>query len=515
MMNDLAGITAEKRFKLSKTLNPKTILNYRKTLNLKVKNGETSTDARMAAVKDITNFITFAAMNHAMVETLRVNPALILNIDATQFEVGSSKGKGIQVVVTERNGVETGPLKAAPKKGDNSTGLAYFIKFFLLINAAGDMHIPVFVVADPFMEEGAVDRYEVPGLGAGTDAGAPGWLVFTKTRGCNRAFYDWLNMQYVCNFAQKLRTVWGLPVDAPAWFQLDGEAIQIAPFKEKSTVEHFANYCIICGKPPASTTEVTQPCDCGNCFKGSKTCLKGIKDADIALDHPMVDRLKAIVALHCTTTKKPGLPEPPEQEEEEEESCIVATKKRPKTAMTSAHRHATVFGLLRIQKAISKAISRSTITDSFKLAGIYPFSLHKILTNCKADISKIDYNAMEGAIHPLAKLIFKQGELKGSDIRKCIPDMDLPGLYDKDGLVLNRRRSVLLTSIVVLNSEVAKVEAKMEAAALVAPKKRKRAAKKTAAVVVPPPPASSSSSSEPPLSLRFNMRDKHCIDPNA
>jgi len=120
MMNDLAGITAEKRFKLSKTLNPKTILNYRKTLNLKVKNGETSTDARMAAVKDITNFITFAAMNHAMVETLRVNPALILNIDATQFEVGSSKGKGIQVVVTERNGVETGPLKAAPKKGEPS-----------------------------------------------------------------------------------------------------------------------------------------------------------------------------------------------------------------------------------------------------------------------------------------------------------------------------------------------------------------------------------------------------------
>jgi hypothetical protein len=515
VMDQLAEETADKHNKLAGYLCERTRKNYRRDLQLKFKNGETSTDARIAAVKDPVNFITFAAMNYAMVEQLCINPALILNIDATQFEVGSSKGKGVQVVVVERNGVEAGPLKAKPKKGDNSTGLAYFIKYFLLINAAGDMNLPVFVVADPFMEEDAMDKYEVPGLGVGTDIGAVGWLVFTKTRGCNRAFYDWLNMEYVCDFAQKLRTAWDLAIDAPAWFQLDGEAIQIAPFKDPATVEHFGNYCIICGKPPASTTEVTQPCDCGNCFKGSKTCLKGIKDADIPLDHPMVARLRAVIAQHCATTKKPGRVEEEEEEEEEEEPSCKVISKTPKTSMTSSHRHCVLYGLLRIQKAIAKAISRTTVQDSFRLAGIYPFSLKQIMSNCKTDMNYADLNEIEGAIPGLAKIIVKQGELWGKDIRKWIPQMHLPGLYDKDGLVLNRRRSVLLSCIAVLRRELEMIAVKEAAAALVVTRKRKRATKKAAAVVAPPPPASSSSSNQPTLSLVFRKQDGIYIDPDA
>jgi hypothetical protein len=279
-------------------------------------------------------------------------------------------------------------------------------------------------------------------------------------------------------------------------------------------VDHFSNYSIICGKPPASTTEVTQPCDCGNCFKGSKTCLKGIKDCDILPTHPMVARLKEVIAQHCLTTKKPGRPEPPEEEEleeEEEPSCKVVTKK-PKSAMTSAHRHCVLYGLLRIQKAVAKAISRSTVQDSFALAGIYPYSLKQIMANCKSDISRIDINEIEGAIPALSKLIFKQEELFGSDFRKYIKHMDLPGLYDKDVLVLNRRRSVLLTCTYVLMREWAKARAKEAAAALVVPKKRKRATTKKAAVVAP---ASSSSSSQPPLSLVFRKQDGIYIDPDA
>jgi hypothetical protein len=224
-------------------------------------------------------------------------------------------------------------------------------------------------------------------------------------------------MEYVCDFAQKLRTAWVLTIDAPAWFQLDGEAIQIAPFKDPATVEHFGNYCIICGKPPASTTEVTQPCDCGNCFKGSKTCFKDIKDADTPLDHLMVAGLKAVIAQHYATTKNPGRAE---EEEEEEPSCKVITKK-PKTSMTSSHRHCVLYGLLRIQKAISKSISRSTVQDSFRLAGIYPFSLKQIMSNCKTDMNYADLNEIEGAIPALAKLIVKQGGAVGQGHPKMDP----------------------------------------------------------------------------------------------
>ena len=58
-----------------------------KNIGLQAKNAEVTTDARAKACADIVNFITFASMNYLFVEMYKVKSQLILNIDATQFNV--------------------------------------------------------------------------------------------------------------------------------------------------------------------------------------------------------------------------------------------------------------------------------------------------------------------------------------------------------------------------------------------------------------------------------------------
>jgi 3-methyladenine DNA glycosylase Tag len=52
-------------------------------------------------------------------------------------------------------------------------------------------------------------------------------------------------------------------------------------------------YTLLVGKQSASTTEVQQPCDVGNCFKGTKKKLLAINDNAI-----MMDRIKAVIEKH-------------------------------------------------------------------------------------------------------------------------------------------------------------------------------------------------------------------------
>ena len=54
---------------------------------------------------------------------------------------------------------------------------------------------------------------------------------------------------------------------------------------------------IVVGKPPAFTTEITQPCDIRHCFKGPKTALKHINDSDV--DDIYIKKLAAKETERC------------------------------------------------------------------------------------------------------------------------------------------------------------------------------------------------------------------------
>ena len=73
-------------------------------------------------------------------------PAMIMNVDGTQFTVGCNMGK-VQVKYVE---APDGPLKVLPQKSSDN-GVAYFIKYYLLMAAEGFTSNPVYIMADDDM----------------------------------------------------------------------------------------------------------------------------------------------------------------------------------------------------------------------------------------------------------------------------------------------------------------------------------------------------------------------------
>jgi hypothetical protein len=260
-------------------------------------------------------------------------------MDATQFTVGNNKDGRVRVKYV---GQVNGNKKAMPNKGDNTTGLSFFIKYYLLINAAGDAMDPVFVVADDNMQPEVFHAYEIPGLGIGTDIGSRGHLVFCATRGCNLAFYKWLNNNFLVPSVMRIRSAYNLPDDCLAWFQLDGEPKQIECYEEQQMLDHLSETFIAVGKPSASTTSRTQAADNSNCFKAPKTRLKNINDEDVELDMHMrqhvVQRIRDCIANHV------------------ERTTAEADASKPSGCLSYVHRNHIVYGLVRIQKAIQSAL---------------------------------------------------------------------------------------------------------------------------------------------------------------
>jgi hypothetical protein len=59
-----------------------------------------------------------------------------------------------------------------------------------------------------------------------------------------------------------------MDLDSFAWCTLDGDSRQIQVFEQQEVQSYLAEQCIIVGKPPGSTTAITQPLDSYNFFKG-------------------------------------------------------------------------------------------------------------------------------------------------------------------------------------------------------------------------------------------------------
>jgi hypothetical protein len=91
-------------------------------------------------------------------------------------------------------------------------------------------------------------------------------------------------------------------MESISWFQLDGEAIQIRCYQSQDVLKNLSEQHIVVGKSAASTTQITQPCDIGDCFKATKNMIKHSTDADVAMDTHMLDRLTTVYDSHMRTT---------------------------------------------------------------------------------------------------------------------------------------------------------------------------------------------------------------------
>ncbi|KAJ1418822.1 hypothetical protein B484DRAFT_400370 [Ochromonadaceae sp. CCMP2298] len=286
-----------------KPISRRTLMRTKKLLDVREGEAEVSTAAQDAALADPRNALSFATTNACCVPMS--TPELIINVDATQFTCGDMKARRTKAAFI-------GPRPSNVK-----------------------------VAARPEMRDQEIDVHEVLGIGAGTSPKETAFIVFSKTRVPQLEFYKWYIRFILVPWVQELREIYGLSTDVPAFFQLDGEAAQIAPFLKDTQIRQLINeHNILVGKPPASTTAINQALDAGPLFMTSKDHLKSTTDGQFA-GHWLMARLRAVWDVHrLRIGERPGI--------------------------SDAHRKSAIHGILRIHQCVQRAFHSKAIMQSFK-----------------------------------------------------------------------------------------------------------------------------------------------------
>lgn len=152
------------------------------------------TTARCIAEADPRNLYSFAVMNAAFVAPLIA--AMVFNWDATQFCL--SPDGYMKIIKCEGD-------TSKPPTSISAGGLGFAIKYYHFHNANGDIGPAVFIVADPSLGENEFHCFEMAGLSHTQVMTATGYVVFTRTRNCNAAFYRWYATTIVVPFVNLSR----------------------------------------------------------------------------------------------------------------------------------------------------------------------------------------------------------------------------------------------------------------------------------------------------------------------
>lgn len=181
----------------AETLSDNAIKKYKELCDIGKGTVQHKTHARIVAEGDPRNALSM----HALVVAFCTNlvPQMIGNFDATQFIVDQENPDEGYCIKQERAD-DNIPLTA------ESTGrLNFAIKYYHVNNGAGYTTPPVFNVALPEMGEGEFFVEKIHGLGSSRSQLDYGYVCFTKTRACNRKFYDWFARNVVVPFVIESR----------------------------------------------------------------------------------------------------------------------------------------------------------------------------------------------------------------------------------------------------------------------------------------------------------------------
>lgn len=409
---------------------------------IKQGNAEDTTKARVEAADDCRNAISYVAL--AGYVSKNIEQALTLNMDATQFCVGYDKGKMQVFHMKEDNSL---PLKVLPSPHTGGD-LHYFVKFYLIITAQSRQSDPVFVIADDSMDPESIDVHPFSPLTLGTSDESTAYIVFCKTRCCNDAFYVWINTTVIIPFISKLRRIGLFDESEPAYLQVDGEPKQIACYNTPTLLQALTNNNIVVGKSPASTSALFQPCDRGNMFKAAKTRLKSITDSTVKNDQ-RIARLTALFKDHVERAKN------------SHQQCNTNVDFHP---LSHNHLHHGVYGLLRVHQTLMDTTSPDRIAHSFGKCGLHPFDVCTILRNSTHEWTCAEETAIMESIDALVADMELYGEVSDEKMTA----MGFPRTVDKDNRVTHQRRSLLLSSAVVIQRHRVAKQAKAKT-----PKKRK------------------------------------------
>lgn len=382
-------------------------------LDLTNRNAERQTQARAAAVSDIRNLASFAAATHYMHSIAPTN--LFVNSDATTLTVGGDLVKKVRVKALKSQNTSVNPCKVLMPQAGNLTSA--FIKYYAIITGEGLLATPIFIIADPNMNKDDFDVYTADHLGVGVGFGHSAEIVFTHDRNLNEEFYKWMITSVVGVWVDDIKMDEGMSMETSAWYTLDGEARQIKGFEDPEIQSYLKANNIVVGKPPGSTTAITQPLDAYNFFKGIKTSLKHQKD-------------------HVINMKV----------RKEIEDIFVQHQMEYGNGLKPGQKELYVQGLLDIQRAMNNVVNPELIVKSFKASGLIDpttggYDLEKIIKNYKIKITPEEQLEIVQKIPHLAKILGETGELTDADLDRA----GFEKSSTKDGKDITRRRYVTIT----------------------------------------------------------------------
>jgi hypothetical protein len=373
------------------------------------------THARSFAESDVRNLYSFAIMNEAFVSPL-VAP-MCFNWDATQYCINAEG----HATIVKCEGDSSKPPTAL-----SDGGLGFAIKYYHFHNANGDLAPAVFIIADDTMT--AEDFYfeEVVGLSHTQLVDATGYLVFTKTRNCNAAFYRWYAHHIVAPFVEVCRESHGCKNEdnSPmrAFVVCDGEPSQIQVFQEEHVLTAMKNNRIDFGKSPASCSGITQSSDDSDFFKGSKKKLVRIRETDY-INQGLNMRLNSIITSRVDLDGQ--------------------------ARFTSGKKSLIINALQQVVYSIKHVLTPEIVKTGYKRIGQFPVSFKTTIGRCTRQVTARDMDIMEKALPDMVEIFRTTGKVTEAQ-------MDAAGIFSvngestnskpKDERALHQQRSVIMNS---------------------------------------------------------------------
>lgn len=389
---DLATERAEELGKDMRNIKPpsdKTIRKIEASLGVKESNAEKTTVARAIAVEDVRNFVSFAAVASHMSQL--VPKYLQMNIDSTVFPAGHQFKETVKVKTV---GESKRTLKVLPQ-GEEKEELVVGIKAYIAITAEGRIGKPVFIVTQDGLSPENEDWVYVSELGIGVSEIAGGYIVFASSKSTTLNFLTNYHEKVLFPLVQNIRQAKEVTTEIPAWLQVDGECKHIQFYENYGVLDALTKENIWVTKSPASTTEVTQPCDNGGCFLGPKTRLKSLKLEARDINADLLEKIQKIMK-----------------------------KQSEKAEFTRDYIDRVSKGLVRVHYCMNLSITQQCIKNSFEECGLAPLSIEKIMKNCSGyeQLTQAEKTVLPFAIAQLSDKIAKKGELTERDLsRESIP----------------------------------------------------------------------------------------------
>jgi hypothetical protein len=364
--------------------------------------------------------VSYYALSAYATNSLGVPDIKLLNSDGTSFTVGATNKDATKVAVLK---VEPGsgssaasdkkrPNQTVSKKGEPTFGL-YTIKVYVTVNGNGTIMDPVYILQDDDMKEDDCLIHPVMGLGATASISSKDYIVFMKSRAGNVKFYNWVAGTLIPEAVDQIAAAFPEIASLPTFWKVDGEPIQLKPFKDPLVQVKLRDRNIHVGKSPHSCTAIFQECDAGNLFKAAKTVNRKMNSKLLA-NSIIQRRVQSVIEAHdafmnpIQEKDKSGKEAAKKQTKKKK-----AAKKKPKRKGLSAyHKNLAVNGIMRVQLSLQAAVKPQIIRDSYRLCGSMPLDLDRMLDQLRGTfVSPEERSHIKLAEHDLVDIMKLNGEI--------------------------------------------------------------------------------------------------------